>query len=221
MGSYDGAKVCEIVGMFMLVMLSKSFEKNSIGLYRDDGLSVFRNYNRHQNDRVRKGLMKLLQKYQLNLYMKCNLKIVDYLYISFALNTGIYKPFNNPNSKPLYINASSNHPLSVLKQIPKSVSKRIFSNSCNEDIFRKSALFYNSILQDIKYCPEELVSSRRRKGPFIVCIEVSTPPQKHHPLFFATPPLNLQTVQAPRKYFSQFSPIYWSFMNPRKSRISQ
>ena len=33
----------------------------------------------------------------------------------------------------------------------------------------------------------------------IVCIEVSNPPQKHHPLFLAKPPspLNRQTVQAP------------------------
>ena len=54
MGSYDGAEVCEIVGLFMLDILSKLFEKNSIGLYRDDGLSIFRNYNGHQNDKVRK-----------------------------------------------------------------------------------------------------------------------------------------------------------------------
>ena len=39
MGSYDGAEVCEIVGLFILDMLSKLFEKNSIGLYRDNGLS--------------------------------------------------------------------------------------------------------------------------------------------------------------------------------------
>ena len=102
--------------------------------------------------------------------IKCNLKIVDYLDISLDLNTGIYKPFNKPNNKPLNINASSNHPSSVLKQIPKSVSTRITANSCNEDIFRKSAPFYDSILQDcgfnenIKYCPEESVSSRRRKN---------------------------------------------------------
>ena len=80
--------------------------------------------------------------------IKCNLKTVDYLDISFDLNTGIYKPFNKPNNKPLDINASSNHQPSVLKQIPKSVSKRIIANSCNEDIFHKSAPFYNSILQD-------------------------------------------------------------------------
>ena len=30
-----------------------------------------------------------------------------------------------------------------------------------------------------------------------VIIVVSTSPQKHHPLFFTKPPLNLQTVQAP------------------------
>ena len=59
MGSYDGADMCEIVGLLMLDMLSKLFEKNSIGLYRDDGLSIFRNYNGHQSDKVRKELTKL------------------------------------------------------------------------------------------------------------------------------------------------------------------
>ena len=95
---------------------------------------------------------------------------MDYLDKTFNLNTGIYKPFSKPNNKPLYINESSNHPPPVLKQLPKSVSKRITANSCNEDIFRKSVPFYNSILHDcgfnknIKYCPEELVPSRRRKN---------------------------------------------------------
>ena len=59
MGSYDSTEVYEIVGLFMLDMLSKLFEKNSIGLYRDDGLSIFRSYNGHQSDKVRKELTKL------------------------------------------------------------------------------------------------------------------------------------------------------------------
>ena len=96
MGSYDGAEVGEIVGVFMLDMLSKLFEKNSIGLHRDDGLSIFRNYNGHQSNKVRKDLTKLSKKYQLNLDIKCNLKTVDYLDISFDLNPSIYKPFNKP-----------------------------------------------------------------------------------------------------------------------------
>ena len=164
MGSYDGAEVCEIVVLFMLDMLSKLFEKKYISLYRHDGLSISRNYNGHQSDKVREELTKLFKKYQLNLDIKCNIKTADYLDISFDLNTGIYKPFTKPNNKRLYINTSSNHPPSVLKQIPKSVSKRITANSCNEDSFRKKAPFYNSILKDcgfnknIKYCPDESVS---------------------------------------------------------------
>ena len=45
--------------------------------------------------------MKLFKEYQLDLDIKWNLKIVDYLDISFDFNTGIYKPFSKPNNKPL------------------------------------------------------------------------------------------------------------------------
>ena len=36
-GSYDGAEVCELVGLHLLT-LSDNFEKTDVGLYRDDGL---------------------------------------------------------------------------------------------------------------------------------------------------------------------------------------
>ena len=35
--------------------------KDNIGLYRDDGLSVFKNYNGHQNDKVRKKMTDLFK----------------------------------------------------------------------------------------------------------------------------------------------------------------
>ena len=41
MGSYDGVEVRELAGLFMLNELSKTFDKDNIGLYRDNGLSVF------------------------------------------------------------------------------------------------------------------------------------------------------------------------------------
>ena len=39
----NGAKICELVGIFMLSLLSKNDNSNSIGLYRHDSLSVFIN----------------------------------------------------------------------------------------------------------------------------------------------------------------------------------
>ena len=38
MGAYDGAEVHELVGTFLLDKISEKYYKNSIGLYRDDGL---------------------------------------------------------------------------------------------------------------------------------------------------------------------------------------
>jgi len=43
MGSYDDAEVCELVGLFILNDLCNIYGKENIGLYRDDGLAVFKN----------------------------------------------------------------------------------------------------------------------------------------------------------------------------------
>ena len=43
MGAYDGRKVCELVGAFLLDKISVKYDKNSIGLYCNNGLSVFKN----------------------------------------------------------------------------------------------------------------------------------------------------------------------------------
>ena len=37
MGSFDGAEVCELVGLYILNTLGKAFGKENVGLYRDDG----------------------------------------------------------------------------------------------------------------------------------------------------------------------------------------
>ena len=43
MGVCDGAEVCELVGTFPLDKISVEYEKNSIGLYHDNRLSMFKN----------------------------------------------------------------------------------------------------------------------------------------------------------------------------------
>ena len=51
MGAYDSAEICELVGIFMLSLLSKKYSSNNIGLYCDDGLSVFRNISGQQAEK--------------------------------------------------------------------------------------------------------------------------------------------------------------------------
>ena len=43
MGAYDCAEVYELVGTFLLDKISVKYDKNNIGLYRNNGLSVFKN----------------------------------------------------------------------------------------------------------------------------------------------------------------------------------
>ncbi len=40
MGAYDGAELCELVGLYILSKLEKLIGKNQLGIYRDDGLAA-------------------------------------------------------------------------------------------------------------------------------------------------------------------------------------
>ena len=40
MGAYDGAEICEFIGLYILHKIQPFIEKNHVGLYRDDGLAA-------------------------------------------------------------------------------------------------------------------------------------------------------------------------------------
>ena len=151
MGSKDGAETRELLGLFSLYSIGEKLNKDNIGLYSDDGLAYFKNNNGHQNDKIRRELIKIFQTNVLKLQIKCDLKSADFLDITFDLNTGSYRPYRKSNNDTRYINAKSNHPPSILKQIPAAISKRISINSSNKQIFQKPAPCYNNILKDCGY----------------------------------------------------------------------
>ena len=169
MGSYDGAEICELVGLFFLEIMQKRYKHANIGLYRDDGLAAFKNISMRQGDVIRKDLIKLFKQHKLDLEIKCNMKRVDFLDITFDLSDGTFKPYNKPNNEPLYVHAKSNHPPSIIKQIPASISKRISNNSSNQQLFDAAAPMYNDILEKcgynekLSYIPTSTTSSNKRK----------------------------------------------------------
>ena len=75
MGAYDGAEVCELVGTFLLEKISKICNKSNIGLYRDDGLSIFRNKSGTQLEKMKKNLQRLFKEYDLEITAESNLKM--------------------------------------------------------------------------------------------------------------------------------------------------
>ena len=81
-------EVCELFGIFMLSLLSIHINKNHIGLYRDDGLSVTKSTNgpEAENSRNKRKLKKLLKEKDLDIIVQCNLNITNYLDITLELN---------------------------------------------------------------------------------------------------------------------------------------
>ena len=55
MGRYDGAEICELVGLFILLKLKDTFG-NNIGLYRDNGLVLLETKSGRLSDKARKEL---------------------------------------------------------------------------------------------------------------------------------------------------------------------
>ena len=54
-GSYDGAEVCELVGLFMLDKLGERFEKEDIGVYRDDDLATLKNVTLQTSRQIKRN----------------------------------------------------------------------------------------------------------------------------------------------------------------------
>ena len=63
----------------MLSLLNKKFSSNNIGSYRDNLLSVFRNVSGRQAEKHKKTIQKIFKDKGLQIIVKRNLKIVDYL----------------------------------------------------------------------------------------------------------------------------------------------
>ena len=87
MGGYDEAEVCRLVGSFLLYTLSLKYNKTNLGLYRDDGFAVFRNVIGMHCEKIKKEFQKLFRQYGLELIIKCNLRIVDFLDVTLNLTT--------------------------------------------------------------------------------------------------------------------------------------
>ena len=168
MGAHDGAEVCELVGLYILEKL-KTLKIESVGLYRDDGLAVMRACSGSQADRIRKDLTKIFKDCGLKITAQTNLKSVDYLDVTLNLNTGLHKPFRKPNNDPVYINKLSNHPPSIIENLPKAIAKRVSETSSNQDTFQNAAPMYNQALKNagykdpIKYVEKKQMARNQRK----------------------------------------------------------
>ena len=137
-GSYDGAQAYALIGIFMLSLLSKYINKNRFGLHKDDGLAILKNTSSLEAEKLNKKYQKLFKEIELDIIIQCNLKITIYLDITLNLNDGSYRPYRKPDEETSYIHINSDHPPSIIKEIPQSIEKRLSILPSSKDIFQES-----------------------------------------------------------------------------------
>lgn len=170
MGSFDGAESCELVGSFLLSIITKK-HGDKYGLYRDDGLGLVRATSR-QVENVKKDLCATFHKYGLKITIDANKKIVNFLDVTLNLTTGKHSPYAKPNNVPIYVHSKSNHPPNIIKNIPESINRRLSEISSDSETFHQAIAPYQQALDKSGYTfklhyspatPAQPNTSRKRK----------------------------------------------------------
>ena len=120
------------------------------GLYRDDGLGALYGTKR-QNEVVKKKICEIFRSKNLKITVEVNLRVVDFLDVTFDLNKDSYSPYLKPNNTLQYVNVASNHPPNILKNIPFSVNKRLSGISKDEETFKQAITPYQEALNTAGY----------------------------------------------------------------------
>ena len=169
MGAFDGAECCDLVGLFLLSQMQHL--NINIGLYRDDCLAVS-SLTRRQNELVLKELHRIFKNNGLKIPgAEANRKVVDFLNVTMDLNSGHFKTFTKEGNKLAYVSKDSNHPPSIIRNLPKGINRILSDTNSTEELFEASAPPYQAALEaagynhKLSYQPrveEESMGRRRR-----------------------------------------------------------
>ena len=96
-------------------------------------------------------MARILKSTGIDITISANLKVVDFLDLTFNLTTGTYKTFNKPNNTPLYVHKQSSHPPNVTKNIAANVNYRLSSNCSSKELFEETSGPFQEALKSSGY----------------------------------------------------------------------
>ena len=97
MGSFDGAEVCELTGLFMLDQLKQT--NLDLGLYRDDGLGVT-NLQGRPLEAKRQQIQQIFRQHELRVTIFSNLTVMGPLLPSPPSPSSPPSPMLPPSDTP-------------------------------------------------------------------------------------------------------------------------
>ena len=175
MGSFHGAEVCDLVGLYLLNNLTTIIDTQSIGLYRDDGLAIIKQTSKKNICKIKEKIARKLSEIGFDITISAGETSTNFLDIHLNLLTDDYCPYIKPNAKTIYIDKDSNHPRTIKKNIPKMIENRISKLTKNKVSFNNAIQIYQNALNKsnfnykLKYNPtidNTKAKNRKRKCIF-------------------------------------------------------
>lgn len=77
--------------------------------------------------------------------------MVNFLNVTLDLRSGKHHPFTKEENIPLYMHKNSNHPPSILRNIPESINKRLSEISSDKECFDDAKHVYQEALNKSGY----------------------------------------------------------------------
>ena len=139
----------ELVGSYLLCQLPKAI-RSKVGLYRDDGLGVFRESAR-KTELIKKQICSVFGENGLKITIEANKKVVNFFDVTLDLEKNTYEPYMKPGNTPLYVHSDRNHPPSITKNIPLAINRRLNEISSSKEAFDQAASTYQQALGKSRY----------------------------------------------------------------------
>ena len=184
MGSYDGAELTDLVGLYILHKLKKTVPEIDFGLYRDDGLGIHRRIPATRLNKIIKTIKGLFNEMGLEITVEKDLTKVNFLDITLDLSEETFEQYRKPNDKPNYVNVESNHPKMIIKNIPKAVNRRLSEISCSNDKFIKHRDIYQNALNNSGHKHKLQYENNDRSG------ETKKTKKRKRKILYFNPPFN-------------------------------
>ena len=86
-------------------------------------------------EQLSQNVEKIFKKEDLKIKIAHGMTNTDFLDVRLNLEENEYRPFRKENDLPVYIDTKSNHPPTIIKQIPSMINKRLSNLSSNQKIF--------------------------------------------------------------------------------------
>ena len=119
-----------------------------------------------ETNQVKKKAITVFNDCGLKITIKAVFYVVKFLDITLDLRNNTYESYRKPDKHHIYVHKSSNHPKTILSQLPKTTNKRLSDLSYVKEIFQGETPIYSELLKNSVF--NEPLVLHQRKMPAII-----------------------------------------------------